>query len=218
MLILAIETSTSVCSIALYDGEKIVAEQSIDNGLTHSEKLMPEIKNMLQKVNISINDITALAVGTGPGSFTGLRIGLSSAKAISYALNIPVVGIPTSILLCWNVPVEGIVLSVLIDAQKDNVFQSIYEWENSVLKEREAICMRSFDDALNHPFLIDKKTVFLGDVPNTLCHIKKPRAAALALAAADKIRKIGYDNIFTLEPYYVKKSEAEILWEKRQNT
>lgn len=230
MLILGIDTATSVCSLALYDGSKVLAEWTVDNGFTHSEKMMPQLEMMLDNSSIDKKQLEGIAVSIGPGSFTGLRIGLSSAKAMAYALQIPICGVSTLQALAFNLPVPGLLLSPLIDGQKGNVYQAIYKWQNNELVEVREIQHLPYAQALAFLQETGRQSFILGEeiegvdgqlpvnasrAPANVC---MPHAASVAMLGYQKFAKGENDDIFTLEPYYMKKSEAEILWEKKNKT
>ncbi len=230
MLVLGIDTSSSTCSLALYDGKKVLSDWSVDNGLTHSEKLMPQLEMLLVAAGVDKKDIGGLAVCIGPGSFTGLRIGLASAKSMCYAWSVPVAGVPLPVSLAWNAPLPGVLLSPLIDAQKGEVYQSLYEWRREAdaavnLHEIAPVAIRPYAEALAVLADSGRQCVVLGDVLDGALpanvdvlppHVGKPRAVSVAIAAYARLSTGESDDLFTLQPLYLKRSEAEILWEKRQ--
>lgn len=227
MLILAIDTSTSVCSLALYDGQTILADFTVDNGLTHSEKMMPLLLDLLKVSGVNKTDLQGIAINIGPGSFTGLRIGLASVKTLAYALKLPVVGVSSHEALAYNMPIENIYLSPLIDAQKGNVYQAIYQWQGKCLQQVEPITIKSIEEAVKTLVDSGKNSFILGEWNNekhdlltkkvqlAQINLLKPKAASVALASYTRFIKGEYDDVFKVQPYYLKKSEAEILWEKR---
>lgn len=118
MLVLALDTATLVSSVALATEDTLLAEITLQTKKTHSELLMPHIQQLLAMANVDKKDIGAVAVSIGPGSFTGLRIGLATAKALAYALKIPIVGVPTLAALAYGCSLPGVLLAPLLDAQK----------------------------------------------------------------------------------------------------
>ena len=129
MLTLALDTATKVCSIALCKDEEVLAEYTINMGMTHSEGLLPQIEQMLQRCKVDKASIELLAVSMGPGSFTGLRIGLATAEAMAYSWHCALHGVDTLEALAYNIPVEGVLLAPVLDAQKGNYYQALYTWQ-----------------------------------------------------------------------------------------
>ena len=126
MKILSIETSGSVCAVALSENDNLIREKIIEDENTHSVKLMPLINQLLNETNISINEIDLFACDIGPGSFTGIRIGVSTIKAFMDVTNKKVVGVTSLEVLAENVEEDGIICS-LIDAKNENVYCGIFE-------------------------------------------------------------------------------------------
>ena len=130
MKILAIETSTMLGGIAICDDSAgMVAESRLNVKSTHSERLMTEIDHILKQSALSISDIDAFAVAIGPGSFTGLRIGLSTAKGLSYATGKPIVTVPTLEAFAWNFPFSRYPVCPLLDARRKEVYAALFRWE-----------------------------------------------------------------------------------------
>ena len=180
---------------------------------------------------VTKDDLEAVAVSLGPGSFTGLRIGLAAAKAIAYGLNIPIIGIPTMEGLAWHFPVPGIRVAGFIDAQKGNVYTAHYKWNGSSFDEVKSIEVVSLEDAVNicseldEPVMavgdmVSKKLTRLDNLPENLIippkHTMMPRAANIAMAGLKKLAAGNVGSVMDMEPIYIRKSEAEVLWEKRQ--
>lgn len=154
MPILAIDTATLVSSVALATVDNVLAEITLQTKKTHSELLMPHIAKLLDMAQVAKSDLKGVAVSIGPGSFTGLRIGLSTAKTLAYALQIPVVGVPTLAAMAYGCPVPGVILAPMLDAQKGNVYQALFEWHQGELKrdtasdcDRGYCCFREFESA-----------------------------------------------------------------------
>ena len=118
MRILAIDTSTMLGGIAIMDESLLIAESRLNVKSTHSERLMTEIEHCLKQSGVKISDIDVFAVATGPGSFTGLRIGLSTVKGFSYATGKPIVSVPTLEALAWNFPYSRYPVCTMLDARK----------------------------------------------------------------------------------------------------
>jgi tRNA threonylcarbamoyladenosine biosynthesis protein TsaB len=230
LLILALDTATLVSSVALALPDKLVAELSVQTKKTHSELLMPHIEQILSTAGIVKTQINAIAVSIGPGSFTGLRIGLATAKALAYALNIPIIGTPTLAAIANNCPVPGVILSPLLDAQKGNVYQGIYSWDNDGLSEIEPPRAVSLTEALDSLGKFGKPAVVMGEgaamyrerILSSGCgisiaepHVAVPRAASVAMLAHKMVKSGVTQDVMELEPLYIRRSEAEVLWERR---
>lgn len=229
-MLLAIETSSLVSSVALLHDDTLKAELTIQARLTHSEQLMPHIADMLDKASVSKTQIDGVAVAIGPGSFTGLRIGLATAKGLAFAWNIPIIGVETPTSLAWNFVGASDYICPLIDAQKGNVYASLYQWQHDTLQQIEDIHIALLTDVLTALEAKGKSVVFCGDgallgktkiieesplfrmAPPTMCI---PRAGSVALAAQKRWREGDVDDCMTLTPAYKRRSEAEVLWEKR---
>ena len=232
-MILGIDTSTLVSSVALVDNNKVLAELNIQSKLTHSEMLMPHIDQLLKLSQVDKKALTSIAVSIGPGSFTGLRIGLATAKTIAYALDIPIIGVPTMEALAYNCPIPGVYIMPLLDAQKGNCYTAVYCWEKENLIIKEQTKVDSFDNLLSCAIKMDKKVVVLGEVAIKYADkikdihdnivLAQPqiifaKASSVALLGNYMQNRGVKHDVMTLEPYYIRKSEAEVLWEKRNGS
>ena len=130
MKILSIETSNKICSVAILEDKNLIKKIELNNGLTHSETLMPLIKQILEETKLSLSNIDLLVCDIGPGSFTGIRIGIATVKAFTDSLNIPSVGISSLEGLAYNIKNEGLICS-LIDCKNNNCYYSLYELKNN---------------------------------------------------------------------------------------
>lgn len=133
MKILAIESSGVTASCAVSIDDKILGEYTLGHKKTHSEKLMPLIERLLEDLEMDIRDIEGIAVSEGPGSYTGLRIGAAIGKGLAYALNIPVIAVPTMMSLAANIYDTCKYIVPVIDARSGRVYSGVYRWENSML-------------------------------------------------------------------------------------
>ena len=134
---LGIETSSLVSSVALMDETNLIGELTIQAGLTHSEQLIPHIDMLLRASQVKKNELKGIIVSIGPGSFTGLRIGMGTAKAMAYALQIPLYGVMTMDSLAHNVSYTNRTICTVIDAQKKHVYTGLYRYENNELVCKE---------------------------------------------------------------------------------
>lgn len=227
MLTLAIDTATKICSVALCKDREVLAEYTINRGMTHSEGLLPQLEQLFTRSGISKKEIELLAVSMGPGSFTGLRIGLATAEAMAYAFKVYIHGVNTLKALAYNLPVDGAVLSPVIDAQKGNYYQAIYKWEGGVLRELMPLAVVKAAKVLENMAGTGCDVVILGEcakliknglpafVKTVPDHLAMPRASSVAFAAMAEFDPAADRKIFGLEPYYIRRSEAEELWEKK---
>lgn len=231
MRVLGLDSATNVAGVALVEEHKLVAELTFNTRKNHSQRLMPMLEWMLAETQLSLDDLDGFAVAVGPGSFTGLRIGLATIKALAHVKQKPVLAVPTLDGLAANIEgSEGLVCPVL-NARKNEVYTAIYRKEGGTCR------LLSGYWAVSPALLVDRlrefnePVIFLGDaVPiygelltgalpaaklaeptNSLC-----RAAQIALLGSKKLLEGKIDNYYTLEPLYIRASEAEVKWEKRQ--
>ncbi len=231
MKILAMDTATVVSSVAVATEDRVVAELTAETRFTHSETLVENIEEVMRLADVKREDLSAVAVSLGPGSFTGLRIGLAAAKAIAYALSIPLVGVPTLEVLAAAFPSPGAIVAPLIDAQKGNGYFALYRWtENGLVCERD-VAVASPEEIADTIVREQGPVTVAGDFARKLAakgielpknatlapltHIM-PRAALVAARAVVRLQNEEGKSPMDLEPIYVRRSEAEVLWEKRR--
>lgn len=229
MPILAIDTSTMVSGAAVAAKDKLIAEIIMQLKLPQSQVLLGHIKEVLQIAHTDKKDLDGIAVSIGPGSFTGLRIGLASAKMLSYALDIPVVAVSSLEAMAYHYPVPGIYIASVLDAQKGNAYFALYEYNDNGFNEKKSVCVMDFAEIAKFCSGLDKPVIFVGDIAQKkadiiasyknislgMPHLCMPRAANVAMAAMPKFARGEFANIMNLEPVYIRRSEAEVLWEKR---
>ncbi len=227
MLTLAIDTATRVCTVALCRDGEILAEYTINMGMTHSEGLLPQLDQLLARTGVQKGAVDLLAVSMGPGSFTGLRIGLATAEAIAYSWQCCLHGVDTLKALAYNIQLEGLVLSPVLDAQKGNYYQAVYEWRAGKLVELAPVAVVSAQQVLARLQEQDRPALLLGEcnklvraglpelVSAAPAPLRMPKASSVALLAAAEFDAEADKKIFGLEPYYIRRSEAEELWEKK---
>lgn len=229
-MLLAIETATLASGVALATADKLVAEIIVQTRKTHSERLMPHIEQLLELGQVAKEDITAIAVSIGPGSFTGLRIGLATAKALAYVWNVPVIGVSTLAALAYACPAPNSLICPLLDAQKGNVYQAVYRWEKGMLQEVIPPRVIAHQEAINELASQPLPVIMLGEgavlfqeaivaaadpIELAPLHIILPRAGSVALLGHQLLRQGIRHDVMTLEPLYIRRSEAEVLWEQR---
>ncbi|MEX1189423.1 MAG: tRNA (adenosine(37)-N6)-threonylcarbamoyltransferase complex dimerization subunit type 1 TsaB [Bacteroidia bacterium] len=162
--ILHLETATALCSVALASEGKLISKFSISQGFKHAENLMPLCDQLIKESGISYNDLKAVAVSAGPGSYTGLRIGVSTAKGICYGLSTPLITVPTLGILARvfkdaNPDFKGLI-APMIDARRMEVYTSVFDSElNQIMAETPLV----IDKLLYSDYLIEHKIAFIGD-------------------------------------------------------
>ena len=147
MKILSVTTSSNVCGISILENDKLICSLDSNTGRTHSENLMPMIDKIFKKTNLSLSDINLIVCDIGPGSFTGIRIGVASVKAFCDSLSIPCIGISSLEGLAYNVNCDGYICS-LIDRKHDNCYFALYELHNGIYKQLIEPQASSIDNAL----------------------------------------------------------------------
>lgn len=223
MLILGIDTATKVCSVALCRDDEVLGEYTVDAGVTHSQKLLPAMAGLLQRCGIKKQEIDLVAVSIGPGSFTGLRIGLATAEAFAYARQTYLHGVDTLQALAWNYKAENVLLCPVADAQKGNYYRALYEWQGG-----ELVCLRPteivaktelWQDVGGRPCVLLGECGKITELPENVRVAEEewrlPRATGTCGVAFRDFDKQADKRIFGLEPYYLRKSEAEELWEQQ---
>lgn len=230
MSILAIDTATQVSSVAVADEDRLLAELTMQARLTHSETLMPHIQQVLRMASMPKEQLDGIAVSIGPGSFTGLRIGLAAAKAMAYALDLPIVGISTLKALACHYPVSGVRIVCMLDAQKGNAYVESYRWEAGRLVTLQPVRVMNIVEAVESCGRAAEPVVLLGDavqkkvrgkieLPQGVTvappHLLMPRAACTAMLGVAELAAGHRDPVMSMEPVYIRRSEAEVLWEKR---
>ena len=230
MTILAMDTATMVSSVAVTTEDRVLAELTAETRFTHSETLVANIEEVLRLADVKREELSAVAVSLGPGSFTGLRIGLAAAKAIAYALSIPLVGVPTLEVLAAAFPSPGAVVAPLIDAQKGNGYFALYRFTETGLVCEKDVCVASPEEIADAIANEESTVTLAGDFARKLMqkgvelpknaslapitHIM-PRAALVAARGILRLQNGEGKSPMELEPIYVRRSEAEVLWEKR---
>ena len=217
--ILGIETSTRAASVAVVADEKILSEVVRESPQTFSETLMPLVEEVLESSG-AFGKIDAVAVSIGPGSFTGLRIGLATAKALAYAWRIKIIGVPTLAVLAENFPFAKVL--PLVDAQKNRAYCQLFDGGEPVtqaqVKPIDAAIVeaaQSCDELFLCGDVLGKIKTLPANVKLAPVHLKLPRASCVALRGKILLDAGHADNVMNLEPLYIRRAEAEELWERR---
>ena len=212
-LILCLETATTNCSVGIAkDGRLLTLKEDNSKNYSHAEKLHVFINEALSEAGITAEDLDAIAVSKGPGSYTGLRIGVSSAKGLCYSLDIPLISVPTLDLLAYKLKGEQGMFISMLDARRMEVYSAIYDSEINQVRDTEAQVLEetSFQD-----YLEKSKVHFIGngvakfeDIcnhPNAVFHKEQyPSAKEMAEIAELKHKKSDIEDVAYFEPYYLK--------------
>lgn len=231
MKILGIDTSTMAANIAVLEDDKLICEYTINTTKTHSQKLMPMIENMLKLSDIEIKEIDAIGICVGPGSFTGLRIGMATAKAMAHVNNIPLIGVNSLEILGANMDRCDKKICSILDAQRNQVYTCKYIFEENKIKKLEEIKIMPIDDLLEELSATNEEWIILGEavykykekiesisninIPSPANNITK--ASSLCVVAKDKYEQnIDVHNCYDINPMYIRKSQAEEQYEEKQ--
>jgi len=231
MNILGIETSTKTGSVAIVSEKGVIVQYTLNIEVTHSERLMATVDRVLKDTGIVMSQFDGFAVAVGPGSFTGLRIGLSTVKGLAFATGKPVAAVPTLKALAWNLPYSAYPICPLLDARKNEVYASLYAFDGPSLVQiftERVVTLSLLSEQIN------SKTVFTGEAAYFFrtqieqvfgdAALFAPRSATLPSAAS--VAEIGMDLIKkgkqadpdSLTPMYIRRPEAEVAWEKKQTS
>ncbi|HEX2926185.1 MAG TPA: tRNA (adenosine(37)-N6)-threonylcarbamoyltransferase complex dimerization subunit type 1 TsaB [Ruminiclostridium sp.] len=225
MKILALDTSTNVATAAILEDDIIIGEYSCNKGKTHSQRLMPMIQNLLEAVGLKASDMDAFAASIGPGSFTGLRIGVTTVKAMAFAAQKPVISVYTLDALAYNLAASKAIICPVIDARNDQVFTAVYKFSGDKLERLTDYLGIHINELADILAAMEGDIVFLGDAalmhkaffveklgnrvylapPNTAL----ARASSVAVLAKQSFEEGPQENCYDMKPFYLRKSQAE---------
>ena len=210
--ILNIETATKNCSVAIaQDGKTLLCKQIAESGYSHAEKLHVFIEELLLELQLNYKDLNAIAVSQGPGSYTGLRIGISAAKGLCYALDIPLIAVDTLEILARQLQVSEGCIVPMIDARRMEVYSAIFDAQYQKLRETQAEIITEDSFAT-----IEGTVYFVGDstekCATTLTqsnfifkdNIVYPSANEMSYLSDEKYKKNDTVDVAYFEPYYLK--------------
>lgn len=210
--ILNIETATKNCSVALAkEGKTILCKEIAEEGYSHAERLHVFIEEIIKETGITFQDLSAIAVSQGPGSYTGLRIGVSAAKGLCFALGIPLIAVDTLQVLASQTNVSDGLIIPMLDARRMEVYSAIFtpNLENKRAVQAEIITENSFEDLQEplyfvgdcaekcKPVLTKENFIFLEE-------IKYPSAKEMSFLSFKKYKKNDTVDVAYFEPYYLK--------------
>ena len=216
MRVLAVETSSLAGGVALLDGPRLVAEYLLDVSVTHSERLMSAVDRVLADARWTPRELTGLAVAVGPGSFTGLRIAVSTVKGLALALGLPIAAVPTLDAMAAALPWAALPVCPVLDARKGEVYASLHRWDGAAMRrewEPQALAPEALAARLTEPTLV------VGDGAR---HVASPHArtlgapprlpspACVGALGLERLRRGETVTAAALAPFYLRPSEAEL--------
>ena len=234
MKILAIDTASTVCSVSILEDTTLLGDKTINDEKTHSQKLMPLIEQLFNELNLTVNDIDLFGVDIGPGSFTGIRIGMSTIKAFCDIYNKPVCGISSLETLAYSIKpdTEDCLICSMIDAKHDNLYTGFFEYNDNKYIEYQPAKLHSIDNILSDCKSLKKPIIFVGNgsilfkdmIESKLGHQaifsnrpehNKASAFNLGIATYFHYKENQFCYSEDLEPMYLKKSAAELQMKEK---
>lgn len=230
MRILGIDTSTMAASVAVIEDNQLVCEYTINTKKTHSQKLMSMIENMLKESDLNINDIDLIGICVGPGSFTGLRIGMATAKAIAHVNNIPIVGVTSLEMLAANMNLCDKKICSILDAQRNQVYTAKFEYIGNRLVQINDTDILEIDKLINEISSSEDDYILIGEavykyeeklkdienisIPSPSHNVTK--ASSLCSIALEKYNQgENIESCYTINPMYIRKSQAEVQYDEK---
>jgi len=223
MKILAVDTATKSCSVAVIDGGTLLAESTSFKGQTHSRQLLNIIDSVLEQAGLKIAQLDGFAVSIGPGSFTGLRIGISSVKGLAFSLDKPVVGVSTLQTLAYQCKQNPYLICPILDARKHEVYFCHYRFKEGYLEKESQERVASPTEAFRE---IREPCLFVGNGAKLyqevicsglggLAHFAAEsqdtiQASAVAWLSLPRFKRQETDDVQLLVPQYIRKSDAQL--------
>lgn len=218
MKILSIDTASDICSVALLEDTNLIKELNILDSKTHSENLMPLIEQLLEQTNCDLSEIDLIACDKGPGSFTGIRIGISTVKAFSFVHNIPVLGISSLDALAYNVEKTSNIICSLIDAKNNQVYCGIYNDKYELLEDYLAddisIIVNTLKKYSDITYVGNGSIIHKNLLNGVFVNNNEQSAFSLGKCAYYKFIKGIQENADNILPMYLRKSQAERMQNK----
>ena len=231
MIVLGIETSTPQTSVALGSPDGTLAATSLVGPRSRREVVIPVLEDLLSRSGMRLKQVSGIAVGIGPGLFTGLRVGVETAKSLAHALRVPIVGVPSLDVLAFSVRHARRVVAAVIDARRGEVFYCLYrpvpggisrmsDFAVAAPERLVADLEATGEEVLaagNGATLYRRELEGLGrQVEFAPCLHRHPDAPSLVELVLPRFEREDYDRLFDVAPIYLRKSDAEIAWDKRR--
>jgi tRNA threonylcarbamoyladenosine biosynthesis protein TsaB len=229
MLLLAVDTATPRVSVALGRSGEVLGDVSLDGGRRHAEQLAPAIEYLCSEVGVALRQLAAIAVGLGPGLFTGLRVGVTTARMMAQTLRIPVIGVPSLDLIAYPLRHTSRIVVPVIDARRHEVFYACYRTVPGGVQRITSYEVRSPDALAGELAALGEDTLLAGDgalrYREELGRLDRvelagpgaasPSAAALVELASARYEREEFDPPADVHPLYLRRSDAEIEWDRR---
>lgn len=222
MKILALDSSAEICTAALCDNDRLVCEITLNTGHTHSQTLLPCIEQLLRLSETHISDIDLIACTVGPGSFTGVRIGVATVKGLAFENNIHCIGISSLDSLARNLSCYNGILCPVMDARREHVYNALYRCSDGNITRLCADRLISIEELDSELERMGEKIYLSGDACNICMNgfthtqiehtpniIRHSRGYSVAMCALDKFKTDGAVDHFKLSPVYLRPSQAE---------
>lgn len=225
MKILAIDSSSLVATVAVVKDDIMIAEYTINHKKTHSQTLLPMIDEIVKMAELSLDDIDAIAVSAGPGSFTGLRIGSATAKGLGLVWNKPLIHVPTVDAMAYNLYGTDKLICPIMDARRNQTYTGIYEFKGEELNVLTGQCAISIEELADKLNAMGREVIFVGDgipvfraildekltVPHFYApaHMNRQRAGAVAVLGEKYFKEGKTETAAEHEPDYLRQSQAE---------
>lgn len=231
MFILGIETSTKTGSVAIVSENGVVAQFSLNIEVTHSERLMSAVDRVLKDSGLRLDEMSGFAVAIGPGSFTGLRIGIATVKGLAFATQRPIAAIPTLQALAWNLPYAAHPICPLLDARKNEVYAAVYRFEDAGLvrtSPERAVPIQGLQERITGKTIFTGEAAYLyrAEIEREFGELALFAPLSAVLPSGSAVAEIGLGMIGrgehadpdNLVPLYIRRPEAEVAWEKRHSS
>lgn len=229
MLLLAFDTATPQVSLAISAEGVVVGEVRLGHDRRHAEHLAPGIEYLCRQLDLELSRLSGIAVGLGPGLFTGLRVGVTTAKTMAQALRVPIVGVPSLDVVAYPLRHASRVIVVALDARRDEVFHARYQPVPGGVQRVSDYEVGTPDDLVADLVAAGDEVLLAGDgvlrYRNAFASIDRaehagasfaaPSAVALLELAAARMEREEFSSAWDVEPLYLRRSDAEIEWERR---
>ena len=229
MIVLGIETATNQAGCALGGAEGILASFHVAKGRRHAETLVPAVEFTCRQAGVQLQEVSVVAVDVGPGLFTGLRVGVATAKALAQALRIPMIGLSSLDLLAFAVRHTSRLIAAVIDARRGEVFSALYRSVPGGVQRLAPPKVGSPQEVGSELMARNEETLLVGDGAQRYAHaldearhaeiadagLAYPSASALVELAHPRAIREEFVQPWEVEPLYLRKSDAELNWERR---